>query len=118
VLAFDLTKLLLPADPRAARYAVLRVDASGIEGFLIDHGVFRAWAVLHEDDIGLSRFAAELLADVEPRTGPDDRDVVLRWFGAQRPPSKLVYLGDNDSQAAADAIVDAASALARWANEP
>jgi DNA polymerase III epsilon subunit-like protein len=118
VLAFDLTKLLLPADPRAARYAVLRVDASGIEGFLIDHGVFRAWAVLHEDDIGLSRFAAELIADVEPRTGPDDVDVVLRWFGAQRPPAKLVYLGDNDSQAAADAIVDAASALARWANEP
>jgi DNA polymerase III epsilon subunit-like protein len=108
VLEFDVTAVLLPADPRCARYAVLRPAASGIEGLLIDRGIFLNSSVLADDDV--TRFAAALLADVEPRTTPDDVDVVLRWFGAQRPPARLVHLPD-DTQAATDAIQDAALGL-------
>src|SRR5207248_5092566 len=35
VLEFDVARALLPADPRVARYAVLRPLPTGIEGFLI-----------------------------------------------------------------------------------
>jgi DNA polymerase III epsilon subunit-like protein len=107
VLDFDLGALQLPADPRHARYAVLRPGLAGIEGLLIDHGVFVNSCVL-EDDI--SQFANNLLADAEARTTPDDVDIVLRWFGAQRPPAKLVHL-PSDGQTAADAIQAAALAL-------
>ena len=109
VLAFDPTAMLLPADPREASYAVVRPGLSGIEGFLIDHGVCRAWSMLHDDDA--SQFAADLLAAAEPRTGPEDIDVVLRWFGAQRPPALLLHL-PRDPLEAADAIEVAALALA------
>jgi DNA polymerase III epsilon subunit-like protein len=108
VLEFDVTAVLLPADPRCARYAVLRPAASGIEGLLIDRGIFLNSSVLADDDV--TQFAAALLANAEPRTTPDDVDVVLRWFGAQRPPARLVHLPD-DKQAATDAIQDAALAL-------
>ena len=101
--------MLLPADPREASYAVVRPGPSGIEGFLIDRGVCRAWSVLHDDDV--SQFAADLLAAAEPRTEPEDIDVVLRWFGAQRPPALLVHL-PQDPLDAADAIEAAALALA------
>jgi hypothetical protein len=107
VLAFDLNAVLLSADPRHARYAVLRPGPTGIEGFVIDHGIFLSSSVLRDDTV---EFAATLLADAEPRTTPDDVDVVLRWFGAQRPPARLVLL-PADRQAAGDAIEDAALAL-------
>jgi hypothetical protein len=115
VLAFDLSSLLLPADPRHARYAVVRPCPTGvIEGLLIDHGIFRTYAALDDEDV--HRFASTLLAETESQTGPDEVDVVLRWFGAQRPPARLVHLPD-DCQRAADAIEDAALALAGWPNE-
>jgi DNA polymerase III epsilon subunit-like protein len=117
VLAFDLPSLLLPADPRHARYAVVRPSSTGaIEGLLIDHGIFRTYAALDDEDV--HRFANALLAqsEVESQTGPDEVDVVLRWFGAQRPPARLVHLPD-DRQQAADAIEDAALALAGWLTE-
>ena len=56
------------------------------------------------------RFAAELLGPSEPRTGPDDTDVVLRWFGAQRPPTVLVHL-PHDTFSARSAIEIAALGL-------
>jgi hypothetical protein len=102
VLAFDVGRLLLPADPALARYAVLRPGPDGIEGFLLDRGVLRAWTVCDDDD-GFS-FARSLLAAAEPRTAPEDARVVLRWFGAQRPPARLVHLPDADALAAADLI--------------
>jgi hypothetical protein len=108
VLAFDLSAVLLSVDPRHARYAVLRPGPTGIEGFLIDHGIFLNSTVLGDDT---AEFVATLLADVQPRTTPDDVDVVLRWFGAQRHPARLVPL-PADRQAAGDAIEDAA--LAPW----
>jgi DNA polymerase III epsilon subunit-like protein len=109
VLAFDPTAQLLPADPREASYVVVRPGPSGIEGFLVDRGVFRAWSVLH-DAADVSQFAADLLAAAELRTGPEDVDVVLRWFGAQRPPAILVHV-PQDPLEAADAIEAAALAL-------
>ena len=36
--------------------------------------------------------ARDCSASAEPRTTPEDVDVVLRWFGAQRPPARLVHL--------------------------
>ena len=46
-----------------------------------------------------------LLEPGEPRTQPEDTPVVLRWFGAQRPPTRLIYLPDDvDLLAAADLI--------------
>jgi DNA polymerase III epsilon subunit-like protein len=114
VLAFDLDAALLPADPRQARYAVVRPGPNGIEGCLIDRGILRAWSVMLDDDASL--LALELLAPTPPRTTPDDIDIVLRWMGAQRPPARLAHLAD-DPLAAADAIEDAALALADWLRE-
>jgi len=108
VLAFDPRALLLPADPREVSYVVVRPGPAGIEGFLLDRGVFRAWSVVSDDDA--TRFAADLLAATEPRTGPEDVDIVLRWFGAQRPPAVLVHV-PTDQLKAADAIEAAALAL-------
>jgi hypothetical protein len=105
VLAFDARAELLPADPRQARYAVVRPGQTGIEGFVIERGVLRAWTVLDDDD-DITRFATDLLAQVEPRTAAEDVDVVLHWLGAQRPPARLVSL-PSESVAAADAIEDA-----------
>jgi hypothetical protein len=116
VLAFDVQALLLPADPRVARYAVIRPADHGIEGFLIDRAIFRGWATLEGDD--LSQFAARLLDEAaEARTEPDDGDVVVRWIGAQRPPADLVWLPD-DRRLAADAIEQAASAFVYGFGEP
>jgi hypothetical protein len=110
VLDFDCQAALLPADPRVARYAVLRPASTGIEGFLLDRGILQSWVVV-PFDVDPTDLAAKLLAETAPRTGPEDTDVLLRWFGAQRPPACLVHLPD-DSLAATDAIQDAASALA------
>ncbi len=112
VLDFDLQAALLPADPRVARYAVLRPAPTGIEGFLIDRGVLRSWVPPRLDEKP-SQLASELLADASPRTKSEDVDVVLRWFGAQRPPACLVHLPE-DPVAAAEAIEDAASGLLDW----
>ena len=108
VLSFDVRAQLLPADPREARYAVLRPEPNGIQGFVVDRGVLRAWAILDHDDA--ARFARQLLARGEPKTATEDVDVVLRWFGAQRPPARLICLPD-EPQAAADAIENAALEL-------
>ena len=109
VLDFDLASTLLPADPRQARYVVLRPTPAGIEGFLLDQGLLRCW-VPPRIDVDDRQIAAELLADVAPRTKPEDLDVVLRWFGAQRPPASVVHVPD-DPLAAADRIEVAISAL-------
>lgn len=112
VVGFDLRAMLLQADPRQVRYAVIRSTSSGIEGFLLERGVFVDWQTLgdHADSHG---FAQALLAAEQPRTTPDDVDVVLRWFAAQRPPAQLIFLPE-DRLAAGDAIEDAvASLLAR-----
>jgi hypothetical protein len=102
VLSFDARNLLLPADPRHARYAVVRpVLARGIEGIRLDAGVVAGVAVLEEGDF--TAFAATLLEQVQPRTSLEDSHVVLRWFGAQRPPAHLVHLPE-DPLLAADAI--------------
>ncbi len=108
VLAFEPTAMLLPADPRETRYAVVRPGPAGIEGFLLDRGVFQAWSVLQDDDA--TRFAADLLGAQAPRTEPQDSAVVLRWFGAQRPPALLVHVPPGTLEAA-DAIEAAALTL-------
>jgi len=109
VLGFDLAGALLPADPRLARYAVLRPTPTGTEGFVIDHGILRGWVAAEWDETP-SALAAALLSNLVARTQPEDVDVVLHWFGAQRPPARLLHLPD-EPLAAAEAIADAASAL-------
>jgi hypothetical protein len=104
VLAFDAPSMLLPADPRHARFCVLRPASGGIEGFVLDGARLLGWAVL--DDGDASSFASRLLEPGAARTTSDDSDVVLRWFGAQRPPARVVLLPD-DPLAAGDAICDA-----------
>jgi hypothetical protein len=109
VVAFELHNLLLPADPRHARYVVVRpVIGRGIEGIRLEAGVVAAVAVLEDDDA--ARFAQRLLEETQPRTSQDDRHVVLRWFGAQRPPAHLVHL-PPDALLAADAVEVAALEL-------
>ena len=113
VLGFDVRTQLLPADPREARYAVVRPGSASIEAFVIDRGVLRGWTTLEADDV--RQFAANLLTRDEPRTAPEDVDVVLRWLGAQRPPARLVRL-PIQPDAALDTVMDAALAL--MAGEP
>lgn len=107
VVGFDLAPMLLPADPRHARYAVVRPGPNTIEGFLLDRGIFVAFGALGDD---VHAFACALLEPGEPRTSQQDSDVVLRWFATQRPPARLVCLPE-DPLAATDAIEDAVYAL-------
>jgi DNA polymerase III epsilon subunit-like protein len=109
VVAFDVASLLLPADPRVARYAVIRAGPTSIEGLLLDRAILYAWGELADTDESFV-FAQHLLAPCSARTTPEEVDVVLRWFGAQRPPARLVLLPD-DALAAADAIEDAVLGL-------
>jgi DNA polymerase III epsilon subunit-like protein len=109
VVAFDVAALLLPADPRRARYCVVRPGPTGIEGFVLDHARLRGWAVLDDGDV--SRFVSGLLEPGEARTTADDIDVVLRWFGAQRLPARVLLLPDVEP-AAAEVICAALAELA------
>jgi DNA polymerase III epsilon subunit-like protein len=113
VLAFDVAALLLPADPRAASFVVLRPDAptASLEGFRLDHALLCAWARL-EEPADVSKFVRTLLApnQPEPRTSPADVDVVLRWLGAQRPPTRLLWLPET-APVPTDAIETAALEL-------
>lgn len=106
VSGFHMSALLLPADPRTARYAVIRPGPSGIEGFLLDAAVLVQYAVVSEDG-DVDRFARTLLQPGRARTSPADAPVVLRWLGAQRASAYLIPVTDT----AAEAIEDAAQTL-------
>lgn len=110
VVAFDVAAMLLPADPRLGRYAILRPSGAAIEGFLLDQAILTSWTTLADAGEDAHGFALRLLEAAAPRTSPQDADVVLRWFGAQRPPARLIALPE-DALAAADAIEDAIYAL-------
>jgi hypothetical protein len=107
--AYDLHALVLPADPRNARYAVIRPGPKGIEGFVLDSGLLLGWHVLEEYD-DVPGFAHSLLAPQPARTTRAEVDVVLRWLGAQRSSARLVLL-PADPVGACDAIEDAVAAL-------
>jgi len=107
--AFDPARLLLPADPQAARYAVLRPGPNGLEGFIVEGGICTGYELLDVLDEA-APFAQALLAQATPRTTADDVPVVLRWLGAQRPTARLVHL-PSDTLLAAEAIEDAVLAL-------
>ncbi len=106
---YDVAALLLPADPRHARYAVVRPGPNGLEGFLVARAVLRGFQRLDDKDY-VEEFAGALLAQHRARTSADDTHVVLRWLGAQRPTARLVALPEDDRRAA-DLIADAAAAL-------
>jgi len=95
---YDPSAMLLPADPRRARYAVVR----GPEVFVLDRGRLLGWAVLSPD-----ASPADVLRQREPRTTNAEVDVVLRWLGAQRGGTRLLHLPDDDDLLAADLIADA-----------
>ncbi|HET6316601.1 MAG TPA: hypothetical protein VFG86_09095, partial [Chloroflexota bacterium] len=105
---YDLAALLLPADPRHSRYAVVRPGPRGLEGFLIHRAVLSGFQRLEDDDY--EGFARALLAQQQARTSADDVHVVLRWLGAQRPTARLLALPDDEVRAA-DRIADAAAAV-------
>ncbi len=97
---YDPQAVLLPADPRKARYAVLRPGPLGLEGFVIDRGVLIGFRLLEDGDYDA------LLQQDEPRTTPGDSHVVLRWLGAQRPTARLILLPD-DAASASDVLAEA-----------
>jgi DNA polymerase III epsilon subunit-like protein len=105
---YDVARLLLPADPRHSRYAVVRPGLRGLEGFLIHHAVLSGFHRLEDDDC--EAFARALLARQQARTGADEVHVVLRWLGAQRPTAWLLALPDDEVRAA-DLIANAAATL-------
>jgi hypothetical protein len=112
VLAYAPEALLLPADPRQARYAVVRPGPTGLEVFVVDAGILVGQAVV--DPADASTGCAHVLDVLEPRTHADDRHVVLRWLGSQRPPARLVHLPDNAHAAhsmLSQALDDVRSAL-------
>lgn len=114
-LAYDPRAATLPADPREARFALLRPMAGelGVEGFVLDAAVLVAHARCPEP-WGLHRFALELSETHAPRTEPRDRWVVLRWLNAQRrPPAYLVRLAADPGEASV-ALFEAGSALFAW----
>jgi hypothetical protein len=97
---YDLDQVLLPADPRVARYAVVRPATVGLEGLLLDRAILANWRTLEALDLtAVDEFATLLLAPAAPRTDVADVEVVLRWFGAQRPPARLVHLSGTADHA-------------------
>jgi len=92
--------MVLPADPREARYAVVRKGLVGVELLLLDRAILMgSWVVEDGSEV------ATLLANSAPRTEASDVDVVLHWLGAQRSTARLVHLPDEAT--AADRIDDA-----------
>jgi DNA polymerase III epsilon subunit-like protein len=108
---YDPAALLLPVDPRDARYAVVRLGPLGVEAFVLERAILLGWAVLDVDDADVHGFAVGVLDQHEPRTTGAEIDVVLRWFGAQRLPSARLVALPSDCLAAADAIEAAVAAL-------
>jgi hypothetical protein len=102
LLAYEPSALLLPADPCQSRYAVVRPGPHGLEVFVLDRAVLVRQAVLTPGD-DRETACPRLLDTGEPRTGPDDRPVVLRWLGAQQPPARLIYL--PEAGAAAETVL-------------
>jgi len=112
---YDPIQLVLPADPRFARYAVLRPFATSaqptcIEALVLDHGILVGSLTFDPNADDIDSASHRLLDAREPRTEPDDINVVLRWFGAQRPPARLVLLPDGPAEAA-NALAAAANDL-------
>ena len=111
VLAYAPHHLILPADPAQARFAVLRPtpgDDGQLEVFVLDCAVLVGQAVVSPADVVA---LDEVLSTPSPRTEPADRDVVLRWLGAQRAPARLVHL-PPDPEAAVTALLEASAAVA------
>jgi hypothetical protein len=100
IIAYDVNARLLPADPSQARYAVVRrvPDADAVEVFVVDAGILVGQARVPPADL------PGLLANSTPSTDVADRDVVLRWLGAQRPPTQLVHLVDDELDALLQAV--------------
>jgi DNA polymerase III subunit epsilon len=108
-LAYDPTEVLLPADPAQARFAVVRPAADGgVDVLVVDRGLLYGRASV---EVGDPRTLEAVLAEASPRTELDDRDVVLRWLGAQRPPARLLLLPD-EPEAALALLVETSAAVA------
>lgn len=111
-LAYD-PATLLPADPRLARYAVVRRGPAGVEAFVVDRGVLVGQDCFTGDDS--AAFAALVLAEPRALTAAEDVGVVLRWFGAQSPAARLVLLPNDEPGAVR--CVSAAVADVRQASD-
>jgi hypothetical protein len=116
LLAFDPRAETLPADPRVARYAVLRrTPEDGLEVFVVDRGCLVGHAATDDPDDRAPTLVRALLA--RPRTSAADQAIVLRWLGAQSGArAELVWLDPASSEPATLARA-ADSAWARWTSE-
>jgi DNA polymerase III epsilon subunit-like protein len=98
---YDPARVLLPADPRHSRYAVVRPGPRGVEVFVVDRLVLVAESACIGGD--LTTFCAELLATSAPRTEPADAQIVLYWLGSQRRTARVILLPD-EANAATEAL--------------
>jgi DNA polymerase III subunit epsilon len=89
--------LVLPADPRRARFVVGRAGDQGIELFLVDRGILTGRRTFVGGEP--APFAAALLREAAPLTSIDDAPVVLRWLGAQHRPGRVRLVPDADAEA-------------------
>jgi len=95
--SYTLATLLLPAEPRHARYVVARPGPGGVEVYLLDRGILvgRRTFVAGEP----ARFAAALLAELQPLTGPASVDLVVRWMVSQRSTARVLLVPDDKTGA-------------------
>lgn len=91
---YDLGTALLPDDPRSGSLAVIRPGGKGLEGFRLDAGLLTAHA---RAGLQEPHHLVEVLAEGgEPRTRPDDVELVLRWLGAQRRSARVISLAGGE----------------------
>jgi DNA polymerase III epsilon subunit-like protein len=101
------TTLLLPAEPRGARYVVARPGPGGVEVYLLDRGILVGRRTFVAGEPAL--FAAALVAETQPLTAPASVDLVVRWMVSQRPTACVLLVPDDET----DAVFIVHQALAR-----
>ncbi len=95
--AYALAMLLLPAEPRRARYVVARPGPLGVEVYLLDRGILvgRRTFVAGEPIL----FAAALIAEARPLTAPASVELVVRWMVSQRSTARVLLVPDDETDA-------------------
>ena len=95
---------------------MVRPTADGVEACLLNGAVCVGYAQMDADD-DVEGLTAAALIDGAPRTGPEERAVVLRWLATLSASARLVYLApDCDERAAVRVAAEAVLAERRAAN--
>jgi DNA polymerase-3 subunit epsilon len=104
--SYALAAVLLPAEPRQARYVVTRPGPGGVEVYLLDRGILVGRRTFVAGEAAL--FAAALLAEAQPLTTPSSVELVVRWMASQRPTARVLVVPDDET----DAVLTVHQALA------